>query len=148
MLSTSRITKQLKDDMLFNGYNYVTPDMKIKLLTNAVKNDIATELNIKDRGQYSLLDLVMLLDTRTRFYADNQEIFSSYIYSILNIIGEIQGRIITIVYSDTEEISRFKSDSYGFSSEFISPRRVKPANVMLELINCLDDNSKNKLLVK
>ena len=147
MLFTSKVEKEIRDDINYNGYNYVSQDMKMQLLKDAVSNSMASYLKIENRGNYSLSDLVMVMDVKTRLERTSREIFSSYINGILNIASEIQGSVISWKQSD-EEKSNFKYDEYGFAKDFVSPKNKKPAMVMLDLINGLEDKRVQKLLVK
>lgn len=147
MLFTSKVEKEIREDINYNGYNYVSKDMKMQLLKDAVSNSMASYLKIENRGNYSLSDLVMVMDIRTRHDRTSREIFSSYINGILNIASEIQGSVISWKQSD-EEKSNFKYDEYGFAKDFVSPKNKKPAMVMLDLINGLEDKRVQKLLVK
>lgn len=147
MLFTSKVEKEIRDDINYNGYNYVSKDMKMQLLKDAVSNSMASYLKIENRGNYSLSDLVTAMDVRIRSEGKNREIFSSYINGILNIASEIQGFVISWKQSD-EDKSSFAYDEYGFAKNFVSPKNEKPAMVMLDLINGLDDKKVQKLLVK
>ena len=89
----------------------------------------------------------MVMDVKTRLERTSREIFSSYINGILNIASEIQGSVISWKQGD-EKSSNFKYDEYGFVKNFISPKNEKPAMVMLDLINGLEDKRVQKLLVK
>lgn len=147
MLFTNKVEKEIREDINYNGYNYVSKDMKMQLLRDAVSNSMASYLKIENRGTYSLNDLVMVMDARTRLERTSKEIFSSYINGILNIASEIQGSIISWKQSN-EEKSEFKYDDLGFARDFVSPKDERPAMVMLDLINGLESKDVQKLLVK
>ncbi len=147
MLFTSKVEKEIRDDINYNGYNYVSQDMKMQLLKDAVSNSMASYLKIENRGNYSLSDLVMVMDVKTRLERTSREIFSSYINGILNIASEIQGSVISWRQND-EEKPGFKYDEYGFAKDFVSPKNEKTSMVMLDLINGLENRDVQKLLVK
>ena len=91
MLKTSQITKDMKRNMNQNGYNYLSTDMKIMLLKEEIKNEICEELQFKNRGEYSIEDMISLLDRNTMVSGMNRELFSSYIHAVTNILSEMQG---------------------------------------------------------
>lgn len=150
MLKTSQITKEMKRNMNHNGYNYLPHDMKIMLLKEEIHNEICEELNLKNRGEYGIEDMIMLLDRNTMVSGVNREIFSSYIYAVINILGEMQGSVIswnqeTNLGSDNIKINY---DEYGFVRELKTSKKSKPAAILIDLIHNLEGEHSEKLLVK
>lgn len=150
MLKTSQITQTMKRNMAQNGYNYLSNDMKIMLLKEEIKNEIYDELQLKNSGEYSIEDMILLLDRNTMVSGMNRELFSSYIYAVTNILSDMQGSVISLNQEKDmgSDIIKFVNDEYGFVREITINKNKKPATVFMEFIHNLDTKSKDKLLVK
>ena len=150
MLETSKITDELKTRLIKQKYMNLPYDMKIHVLVKELKKSLGELISYREITKYSLNDIVYALDARLITYGYNRYIFCSYINSIINIVGNFQGSMITWDQSDDIKLGQVKLsyDEYGFINKITSNRNSKPSMVLLDLVNNLESKESSKLLVK
>lgn len=151
MLYTSKVINEIKNNIEAKKFKSASDEQKIKMLKSAVVNSM---LGIRDTrpNNISLLDATMWLENRMIGDRINSkglknDVFSSYIIAILNIVGETQGTFISWNNTICTE-SYFEYDKNGFIKCFSSPYQDSKDKVVIDLINKLEEKSSCKLLVK
>ena len=125
--------------------------MKLELLKREVINSISEDFNLKLKGEYNYDDVIMFAESNGQFMKTTSNIFSSYIYSILNIYGEIQGSMISWEQSHNyknEENIQIQYNEFGFIKKVVSATSVNSSEVMMYVMNNLGEKEYGKLLVK
>ena len=147
MLYTSKVINGIKNNIEAKKFKSASDEQKIKMLKSAVVNSMLGIRDTRPNNNISLLDATMWFNARINSKRLKNDVFSSYISAILNIVGEMQGTVISWNNTICTE-SYFEYDKNGFIKCFSSPYQDSKDKVVVDLINKLEEKSSCKLLVK
>ena len=147
MLYTSKVINGIKNNIEAKKFKSASDEQKIKMLKSAVVNSMLGIRDTRPNNNISLLDATMWFNARINSKRLKNDVFSSYISAILNIVGEMQGSVISWNNTICTE-SYFEYDKNGFIKCFSSPYQDSKDKVVVDLINKLEEKSSCKLLVK
>lgn len=147
MLYTSKVINGIKNNIEAKKFKSASDEQKIKMLKSAVVNSMLGIRDTRPNNNISLLDATMWFNARINSKRLKNDVFSSYISAILNIVGEMQGSVISWNNTTCTE-NYFEYDKNGFIKCFSSPYQDSKDKVVVDLINKLEEKSSCKLLVK